>query len=893
KLSEEQKAGLKTDPNKVFTQKPEVPFNPQDLCANDNPFRKCRMMMEMLGVMEAKFALELGHEQLGIEESLEEQETDPEKRSEQAAFLIRRSRPKIMRMYQEFDSMRSSLLSLQEGWTRQAFLGGNNPVDEQTTMGQLADKLDLTMDERAAFLKNFGCKDENKKAMVVFKGVLQKRIDEEKNKKSGRDQKLINTPLDDVNVMFYMIKNCNEYLVQTWYARGFHLVKNTAFGVEAQMFEKGRALQSRKEPDYRNIQDWIRNKGQRDAEKKKVENIGSSSKQLIGALTSEKKQKIRSTRGMNDVFEMENFDRNPEFLNGVIARLESTKQGTSIDRFLWHRKNTGTYESMLKAVKAYEKAVFEKKTGEAVELREEMLEKCYAYIEGKEKKRWHDFGKERYNLALMLIRTYDSWERFTSLCDKINRARDVEVGDDDYMDGGALERFKETYGITNLGKERIHEKTRHNATFMLPDQEKRFAVMETLYTKEPKYPQIIREGFTEDQFNKLKKIDVTFHRISDNEIPPNAQPEGNGLSDRDFAAIAYGAALSEKAVGKEMKCFPKGIEKKDIPELFSDRYTSKIMRNDTLPAATGMVAPIIQYGREQAKAALQDYGAGKKKKLAGILANALVKITEKYRIKREVDDELVADGEMAARMCNMLLRDKELLKEALSSNPDFHMGHLRMVSSINHVCELYARSTYAKEKINEAAGSGQDTMTPDEKKQLMTDVVSYMTAKQWMEKRTAVLFKNMDYVDESNQLTQTKANLKASTDRARENLKRKNNGSLINLKGDDAKQLEKIQAQEKEIEARIGGKEKLLKKKYVKDSVMIDQMKETEAIESIHRESAKFVRDKLTKMNISDEQLTPARMKEFLKDMDTHMKRVARPQAGDGNRVIQQRGINA
>ena len=893
KLSEEQKSQLETDPNAVMGQKQQVPFDPMQLYADDDPFIKCKQLMYLMGVMEAKFALELGNEQLSLEQSMEGVESDPVKRSEKAAFLMKNAEPKTMRMYQEFDSMRRMLLSAQEGLTRQAFLAGDNPVDENTTMGQLADKMGLYHDNRTAFMRKFGCTDENKKAMAVFKNRLKDRIDAEKKKnKNVQDVKLANSKADDASVMFYMIKNCNEHLVQEWNAKGYHSVKNTVFGAEEEMFEKGRALQSKKNPAYANIQNWIRDKGAREAEKKKAANISDASKQLISALTSEKPQKIRSTRGMNDVFPEELFQKQPEFLSGVIAKFESTKTGTSIDRFLWHRKNSGQYEAMLKAVKAYEKALLEKKSGEAADRREEMLEKCYAYIEGKEKIRWHDFGKERYNLALMLIRQYDSMEKFNALCEKINRVREVQPEHEDHMSAGALNEFERTYGIKDLGKNRIHEKTRKNVTLMHPAQEKRFAVMETLYTKDPQYLPTLKIGFKENEFGKLKKIDKKFHKISNNAIGKNAQPEGDGLSGKDFAAIAYGASLSGNAAGKAPGCFPKGVEKKDIPELFSDRYTSIIMKKDGVPLAAGKTTPVIQYGREKAQEALKEYGEGKKKKLAAILANALVKITEKYKIKSEVDDELVADGEMAGRMSNMLLRDDGLLQEALNSNTGFCMGHLRMVSSINTACELYARSTYAKEKIAEAVKSGKDTMSPDEKKQLMTDVVSYMTVKEWMDKRTRVLFGDINFTRESDQLTQDQGKAKEATDKARENLKKKTNGSLANLKKEDEKTFEKIQAEEADIRALYNGKKKLLKKKYVKNSVMIDQMKETEAIDRIHRESAKLVQSSLRNLNVAGQQLTPAKMQEILSGMETRIKHVAQPQAGDGRRIAPARGIN-
>ncbi|MCR5283293.1 MAG: hypothetical protein K6E18_07970, partial [Lachnospiraceae bacterium] len=861
-ISEEEKAELENDPTLMLSEKPNPPYDAMNFFGDvASPMSKCKWQMYLMGMIEAKLALEMGAEQMQEEQNLAEQETDEEKRAQKASFLIRNGKSKSVRMNAAYDMMKSNLLLMHQGQDMNAFLDPNHPVDRNTTVEELMDRMEMRPDEQASFLHEFGF-DRTKKAIASFKDKLTARIREEKNKPLQQQKReiLAYDPKKEADVLSFMVKECNKFLVNHFHAKGYFTVKNALVGSEKQMFEKGRKIQKKQVEESR-IDLWKQDRGQREAAKRKVQYINKNTPSMIRALTGEKPIKFRSSRGMTDAFPEELFEGSPEFLSGVIAKFEATKTGTSIDRFLWHNKNSDQYERMLASVRAYEKAVNERKTGEAADRREEMLRRCHEYVEGKETIRVHDFGKERFNLALMLIEKYDRQERFTGLCERINRARKLDQkGHEDYMDGAHLTGFKQAYQIEKLGKARLYGKTEKIAIPMQRDFKSRFLEMETLFCKEPQYYAQLRKGISRDQFEKLKKIEKKYHPISGKEIPKNARVEGGGLSDQDFAAIAYGASLSVEAIKKATKAFPKVAKEKQFPFLESHRYTADLIPqpDHELPKRAGEMIPVIQYGRKKADEALGKYAENKKGPLGKILANALVVITDKFRVKAAVDDETMADCEMAQRMCNMLFRDKRLLDEALAANVGFSMEQIRMASSMKTACELYTKSELAKQKLGEALTSGKDTMPEEEKKQLMEDIIAYATVKEWMHQRTHVLMQNTKYLSAANTILTEKERVHgAAIDATR------------NARNDEER--EKKRTAQNLIRDQYDGEILVLKKQYVKPSVRIDQMKETDAADRIRRESREAVESSIRNAIGPEEKLTPAKMQEILTGMEDRL----------------------
>ena len=868
-ISEEEKTELVNDPTHVLSEKPNPPYEPMNFF-NDgrSQMSKCKWQMYLMGMIEAKLALEIGAEQMQEEQTLFEQEADDEKRAQKAAYVIQNGKSKSVRMNTAFDLMTSNLLLTHQGQDMNVLLDPNNPVNENTTVEELMDRMEMLPDEKANFLHEFGF-DRNKKAMSVFKDKLSARIREEKNKPVQQQKRDIisSNPKSKEDVLSFMVKECNKFLVNHFHAKGYKAVKNSLVGSEKLMFEKGRKIQ-KKQADQSKITLWKQDKGPREAAKRKVHYINKSTPSMIKALTGEKPLKFRSSRGLTDCFPEEIFDVAPTFLSGVIAKFEATKTGTSLDRFLWHNKNSDLYERMLSSVRAYEKATFERKTGEAADRKEEMLKRCYEYIEGKEGVRVHDFGKERFNLALMLIEQYDNHENFTNLCTRINRVRKLDNNaHEDYMDRAHLTGFKQTYQIEELGKTRLYEKTEKFGVSMDREFKTRFLEMETLYCKKPQYYADLREGISKNKFDNLNKIEKKYHPISGIEIPKNAQPAGKGLSDRDFAAVAYAATLSTEAIKKATKSFAKVADEKNFPFLESHRYTADLIPQPkkTLSKKAEEMIPVIQYGRKKADEALDKYGQNKKGPLGKILANALVVITDKFRVKTQVDEETMADCEMAQRMCKMLFRDKKLLDEAMAAGVGFSAEHLRMAESMRSTCELYTKSVMARKKLDEAVKSGKDGMSEEEKKQLMTDIIAYTTVKDWMNKRTSVLMQNTKYMSAKNTIMENKT---------------REHGAAIdatrNARNDHER--EKKRNEQNLIRDKFEGDILVLQKQYVKPSVLIDQMKETDAADRIRRESRDAVESSIRNALQPEEKLTVAKMQEILTGMEGRLApRMAQP----------------
>ncbi len=615
-IPNEDKRELKNDPTQILTEKPNPPFDPMNFIPDmTTPLKKCKWQMYLMGLIEAKLALEMGAEQMQEEQNLPE-EGDEEKKAQKASYLIRNGKSKSVRMNEAYEFMRSNLLLQHQGGMDVNFLvDPQNPVNENTTVEELMNRMDMGQDEKANFLREFRF-DPEKKALSVFKDRLTARIREEKNKPIMQQKRdIVNSdPKKKEDVMAFMLKECNQFIVNHYHAKGYQAVKKALVGSEKLMFEKGRKIQ-RKQNEESKLDVWKREQGPREAVKRKVVYIDKNTPSMIRTLTGEKPLKFRSSRGLTDGFPEELYDVSPDFLSGVIARFEATKTGTSVDRFLWHNKNSDLYEKMLASVRAYEKAASERRSGEAADRKEEMLKRCNEYVTGKEGKRVHDFGKERFNLALMLIEKYGEREDFNRLCNRINRVRKLDNdAHEDYMDSAHLIGFKQTYEIEKLGKERLYHKTEKFGISMERDFKKRFLEMETLFCKKPEYYLALQPGISREKFGKLKEFNKSYHPISNLDIQPNAQPQGKGLSDRDFAAIAYGASLSTEAVKKAAKSFPKVGNEKNFPFLESHRYTADLIpqpKKELSKTAENMI-PVIKYGREKADEALTAYGKNTK-----------------------------------------------------------------------------------------------------------------------------------------------------------------------------------------------------------------------------------------------------------------------------------------
>ena len=836
-LNEDDKKSLKPDPNAVLNKKPVSKFDPASLFSEEkDPVRKCKNLMYLLGVMEAKLALELGGEQMDEEQGLWATESNEQKREEKAAYLVRNGKSKAFRMYESFKTFCSNAVMIHKAQATASMFSGQDPVNADTTMEQLADRLNLYHSDRDAFFTKFKAK-KDEKALNVFRKNYKALLDKERKKpKNQQDVRLLkDNPDDNDRIYSHMMNCCNEYLVNEYSAKGYNAVKNSLTGIEKEMLEKGKKLQRGGEPEQQHIRDWVRDKGQGTAQKKLISNINNNTQSLIASLTGEKSLKMRSGRGMTDVFPEAIFDPGEKWISGVIAKLDSTKSGTSLDRFLWHNKNSNKYTKMYKAIRAFEKAVHDRKSGEVLDRKEEMLKACYEYINGKEKRRTHEFGRDRFNIAMMLIERYDSKSNFDDICNHINRIRDIkDAADEEHMNSLNLNTVQDRFDINGTGEKRLYDNTCRNATYIGSDLKKQFALMENYFIPKPRYYPDMMLGVEREQFNKLKQYDKKYVRIPSGNGNPNDDPEAAGLSDKDFAAVAYAASLSPEAVQEYKDGFPSGgIGDKNRVYCFSSRYTSELMGN-VVNDNVGKMMPVIQYGRKQADKALTEYENKKPQKLAGIIANAIDVITDRFRLKKEVDNELMADGEMAKRMYEMLLRDEELMQKAMAAG--LTKEKLKCIQSINTACELYVRSKEAEKQMENAISSGKDKMTVEKKTELMTDMVAYMSVKDMMQKRITGLSDNLQYLEGSNRI---QADKNKELDNAEKAFKAKK------VKNDDDEAREKHYHKQKEIRAKYDGKLMILQKDHVKPSVMIDKLKETEAADRLRKEAGKIVRDKV------------------------------------------------
>ncbi len=167
-----------------------------------------------------------------------------------------------------------------------------------------------------------------------------------------------------------------------------------------------------------------------------------------------------------------------------------------------------------------------------------------------------------------------------------------------------------------------------------------------------------KEIFTKEEAGKLKDINGSFK-------PVGEAAAGYTLSGKDFAAIAFAAAMTDRVFAKvDPKLYEN--ENADIARFkFNAVIPFGFSANPVIDAHIGdKYADAVQESRLMAVEAMNAY-ANDKKPLAQILAKGLSEINALF--KADCFSLSGADIEMAARMKNMLERDPELKALAMEN----------------------------------------------------------------------------------------------------------------------------------------------------------------------------------------------------------------------------------
>lgn len=690
---------------------------------NGGNFNKARQLFQNVARIEGMVDLELGREQVKAETN--EKIKNAREKEDMAAYLVWISGSKAVHLKMTFESMKEDMLNrLDNVLTSRG--GADIKLNNNPTVQTIFDRLGMTVDEREFFRKKFKVKD-NHDVIRYFKDNAN--VPQTKLPKTASDQEKARAKL---------ITALQMTLYEFYYKKTLENFKNGLMQGERIMFDKGEKLRNQKSLNktYPDIKTYATKKNLYD------ENVIKVTNELTGELTSTNSFHLQIREGISDTYENEYFLR-VHHLAGAIAELESTGTGNSIDSFLLHRKNSNEYEKMLASMKDFYKAIKERKWGEVLEKRQECVRACYAYLEGKEKKRVHDFGVTRFEVAMSVLEQYDS-KNFELQINKVNRVRNAKKGSSDF-----LRRAKVSQKSTELvkrGKLAEQEKTKGGRTLIKGGGgDDGILIVEGVYSPKP----VKKAGLSEENFNKIVKINQQFAPICNDEDKDFLNDKQIKLHNRDFEAVAYAGALTKEAYKKSQIPYS-GLTDEQGALWGAHQYTADLVRGGLTQLSDSKHIEAINKGRTLAREALTAYGDGRKTKLANLLQTGIRYVVDRVKAGG-MSPEILADIEMAARMKDMLLRDDGLYEEAKKKG--LTTQQLRYVESISVASRIYQRARKAEEELKKATNENK-SLSREKKLAIATDILTYEQLNCSFNSRNKKALSDSKYLDTFNDLSE-------------------------------------------------------------------------------------------------------------------------------------------
>ncbi|SNU04478.1 hypothetical protein SAMN06297422_10119 [Lachnospiraceae bacterium] len=253
------------------------------------------------------------------------------------------------------------------------------------------------------------------------------------------------------------------------------------------------------------LKDWIQNEGKILLQEVRDKNAKAAAEEIKAVTTGKKKLDFKSEEYISDALigEIKNVD----YVRGTVKAFEATGTGKSkYNKIGWHTSNSTKYENMLGSLKRYQNAIESGLGGDAMKYKDILVKDCKAYIDGKYSVRSSDFGKERFDLAMVVLMKNISGTEFGELLRDINKKRGAKKkGDEGYVDADYfLNKEKE------LNKEKLVIKLTDNELSandigdfieegQIGDEDKYVAKLIEAYNKGDKQPlgNIIARGLKE------------------------------------------------------------------------------------------------------------------------------------------------------------------------------------------------------------------------------------------------------------------------------------------------------------------------------------------------------------------------------------------------------------
>ena len=493
---------------------------------------------------------------------------------------------------------------------------GPDPLHPTMTVAEFMDLSHMSPADREGFLKKTKCKPEDNLYDHMFEGV-RKDLKANDRKKSVEEQRA----LCHDRVLFEMTNAYESQIKRGWMNEGREQYKKGLQKTEQKEFENGQRLQNLIGKGFGKMRDSLEEKNQdckKLAEPIIHDNKVKTLKFVTEKLTSQKPLGMRQEPGLTEAITSGSGQKLAErahVTRGAIRELEST--GSTWE---YHSKNSKTYDKMVQSLKDYHKALAAGEGGKALDLRNDWYRNAIRYVTGKESKRREIHGQTRFDSVMTMLYNELKPEEFQKLLNEVNSKR----SDADRLTVEMFAHRKQSYIEASRTEENaIQEKTRNNATDIPYRYILKVVEMDELYA--PKK--------SENQIGNLNGAVSEYPAIG---LKDTADVHSQGLSNKDFAALAFANALSSK------------------------NRESHLIENDLLIQNE----TAVEDGKKAADIAFKAYGNKDKIPLANLLSLGIRKLNQTAQESADAEEKACMQ-EMAKRMTNMLERDPELQKYAM------------------------------------------------------------------------------------------------------------------------------------------------------------------------------------------------------------------------------------
>lgn len=285
-------------------------------------------------------------------------------------------------------------------------------------------------------------------------------------------------------------------------------------------------------------------------------------------------------------------------------------------------------------------------------------------------------------------------------------------------------------------------------------------------TSKPRYFSVEQPYCTPEIFQKLKDYSG---ELKMNEL----KSKGQSFTDDDFTVMSYFTAQKQEHLKKGVEgrtgyranlktaLMHGGVDEKTAEYIFNQQgmmvsstdFTNQnyLRGND----GTQSIEPTIQPARKETKEAFLEYKAGKKEKLAGLVANAVKEAAREYTTWSMEGEKEFSDGrrgqmELMGRLGQFIEKDPQLAKlatEKYGMKPE----DFKLVQGLGEYKKLNDARRKAEEKLAQAEKSGK-VLSGEEKKQCLKDIVKADQIEQMM-------FKDMQEKKDSPKLEQIRNEL--------------------------------------------------------------------------------------------------------------------------------------